>query len=324
MKFNISGLLGAADGVAHLLGAGMMSDTLKSAITPYLNQYNAEKASALDWKHNKQLAIWNMLSQDEANKRTESLQREAWQRDDTSYQRTVKDMNAAGINPLLIGGAQGSSAASFSGGSAGSSTPTNVSEFPQGVSPLSYLMQIAQFGADYKFRDAENNLKENMFEDSKARGKAQDDRADVASSDAHSEHNVQMQILAAERRKAEADASLAEHDLKQQKTLGYSNSSTDKYKTGKEVAYEAVKAANAVSEASKPKPKEKLESAPVQSNKSVLTRNQQDFYDWLYKFNSFDAKEYLNAVESKDYEKQMKIFNHHNQRYMRSIKKYRR
>jgi len=41
------------------------------------------------------------LSQASANRKNIKLQREAWARDDSAYQRTVSDLLAAGLNPML-------------------------------------------------------------------------------------------------------------------------------------------------------------------------------------------------------------------------------
>lgn len=89
------------------------------------------------------------LSQSSANKKNIALQREAWRRDDTAYQRTVSDMLAAGINPMLAV-SQGPSNPSSS---AAKVEPT--SELGRGVSSALQALALQQQQANIRLTDAQ-------------------------------------------------------------------------------------------------------------------------------------------------------------------------
>lgn len=59
---------------------------------------------------NKAIADQNLAFQREQQDYEEALQKQIFEREDTSYQRTVADMKASGLNPLSMGGTNGSGA----------------------------------------------------------------------------------------------------------------------------------------------------------------------------------------------------------------------
>ena len=65
---------------------------------------NADNTNAL----NKQIADENLAFQKENLEYQKALQQQIFEREDTSYQRTAKDMLAAGLNPLSMAGTNGS------------------------------------------------------------------------------------------------------------------------------------------------------------------------------------------------------------------------
>lgn len=70
------------------------------------NLEQVEKTNAV----NKAIADQNLQFQREQQNYEENLQKEIFNREDTAYQRTVADMNASGLNPLSMGGTNGSGA----------------------------------------------------------------------------------------------------------------------------------------------------------------------------------------------------------------------
>lgn len=122
--------LAAAGSVASALGTAALKDA-----GSIFNSVLGYKSSSQANKINKQMAMnsialqqYSQLRQEQQNTRDYNFQREQFeynkalnaqqmQREDTQYQRTVKDMTAAGINPILINGASTNTmtASSFSG-----------------------------------------------------------------------------------------------------------------------------------------------------------------------------------------------------------------
>lgn len=89
------------------------------------------------------------LSQASANRKNIALQREAWARDDSAYQRTVSDMLAAGLNPMLAV-SQGPANASSS-----AATVQPVDALGKGVSSAAQVLGMQQQQANIELTRAQ-------------------------------------------------------------------------------------------------------------------------------------------------------------------------
>lgn len=85
----------------------------------------------------------------------------------TSYQRAVKDMQAAGLNPML---AYSQGGASSPGGSAASAVqpPAMLNKAGAGLAGAAQIAQTTNTQADTKLKEAEARLKDQQVEQSKA------------------------------------------------------------------------------------------------------------------------------------------------------------
>lgn len=102
------------------------------------NQVNRDITSQTN-AMNYDVAMQNLGFQRELQEYQKALQKEIFEREDTSYQRTAKDMMAAGLNPLSMQGTNGS-------GEAIAISPLNNSFQAQQSSPMQAAqMQSAQF-----------------------------------------------------------------------------------------------------------------------------------------------------------------------------------
>lgn len=109
------------------------------------NQTNLNIANQTN-KMNYDVAMQNLGFQRELQEYNKALQQQMFEREDTSYQRTARDMLAAGLNPLSMQGTNGS-------GEAIALSPLNNSFQAQQASPMAAAqsqavkMQAAQFQA---------------------------------------------------------------------------------------------------------------------------------------------------------------------------------
>lgn len=104
------------------------------------NQANRDIASETN-AMNYDVAMQNLGFQRELQEYQQALQEQIFDREDTSYQRTAKDMLAAGLNPLAMQGTNGS-------GEAVALSPLNNSFQAQQPNPMQAAqMQAAQFNA---------------------------------------------------------------------------------------------------------------------------------------------------------------------------------
>lgn len=106
------------------------TNTKNAEITESVNATNKEIAEATNLANkeiqektnatNKEIAEQNLLFQKQQQEYEEALQERIFEREDTSYQRTVEDMKKAGLNPLSMSGTNGS------GGVVGRTTSNNT------------------------------------------------------------------------------------------------------------------------------------------------------------------------------------------------------
>lgn len=107
-------MLSEGAGAIGALG-GMLASTAGNIWSNITGKANTEATN----KTNKEIALWNILQQQQTNKINygmfkenldyqKALNEQIMQREDTSYQRTVADMRKAGLNPLTMSGLNGS------------------------------------------------------------------------------------------------------------------------------------------------------------------------------------------------------------------------
>lgn len=183
--------------IAALL-AGAASQAAKAGFDIYdrasaLSQYNLNRKdskSLTDW--NKNLSLWSAIESKKQSDWENRFSREQFEyqkslnqtlmdREDTAFQRQVKDMQAAGINPILSSGATAQSlgatsigagstpsASGASGSQASGSGASSVSE-----SQLADIILTAQKQKDDKENaQAQYSLASQEFEETKAQNKS--------------------------------------------------------------------------------------------------------------------------------------------------------
>lgn len=237
--------------------------------------YRASGAS--NWSQNKwarnnfMLAQYESLRDQQNADRNMAFQREqfayqqrendiARQREDTMYQRSVADMQKAGINPLVgVGGSAGAfSSTSFSGPSSGSvSSSASVNPSEPDYSQLGRI-QLAQQASsllnDQTYRkdvvDAGKRADaQHEFEVTKHNDNLQLERDKLAASNATTDAQLaeqrltgeaQRKLLAAQALKVLTDNKDAEYEYKYKKDRGISSLSSEKYILGKEIMQDVV------------------------------------------------------------------------------------
>lgn len=174
VRAEIVPILAAFGGAAKAVGSSVLANAGSLAASFLSSQLGGSANST-----NKMLALRALQLQQyqsavdqSQNARDYAFQREQFEyqkglnqlqmdREDRQYQRTVKDMNAAGINPIIMNGAStgslsfsGSSGAGSSGGSYGASANQQGNDFNQlkDVSLLDGLQALSNLSNDESYR----------------------------------------------------------------------------------------------------------------------------------------------------------------------------
>ena len=105
---SVLGLIGS--GASALAGSGavgpLISGLFGASNTDKTNRANKDAVDAQN-KSNELIAQQNLAFQRENLDYQKALQQKIFEREDSSYQRTVKDMRAAGLSPLAMNGTNG-------------------------------------------------------------------------------------------------------------------------------------------------------------------------------------------------------------------------
>lgn len=307
--------------MAILAIAGKAHDELSKNGSNFINQYFSRRAEERAYNREKQFFMWDAVLQNYFANRSESMQREAWDRDDNSYQRTVKDMRAAGLNPLMMSGTTNSDAVSF-GGSASASVPQGQGTQFEGSDVSSLLSAIAQYQLDKEALNEQKNVNRGADE-SRVKADRIADAEEQRAKDLHDEEmkqqRIQTQILEAEKKKADVDAEDASYELGYKRSHGYSSTSNDKVKLAKETAGTAKEAVEKVA-------KPILEA---EKNKTVIpqkseSNNLSDFSEWLRIKHESAYKDYKLALADGDTRRVEQIRQHFRNEFMNSSKEFRR
>lgn len=175
---------------------------------------------------NRDAFILQYLQQEQNRQREEAMQREAWQREDESYQRTVKDMRQAGLNPLSLQGATGTSFSGLSSESASLQSPnTQAEQFDTSSIPQYLSLELER--RDQKHR---HTIEDEASKDSHR-----------ASEDEHNESLKRQELLEVQKRDALANAVDKEYETKWKSEHNVSSSSDSKVNAVKEVAGDITK-----------------------------------------------------------------------------------
>lgn len=306
--------------MAILAVAGKAHDELSKNGSNFINQYFSRKAEERAYNREKQFFIWDAVLQNYFANRSEGMQREAWDRDDNSYQRTVKDMRAAGLNPLMMSGTTNSDAVSF-GGSASASAPQGQGTQFEGSDVSSLLSSIAQYQLDKEALNEQKNVNRGNDE---SRVKAdnlasnQDKRAQDLHKEEVKQQEVQTAILNAQKKKAEIEASDAQYELTHKQKYGYASSSPEKVKLAKETV------GNVKDVAEKILPKDNRTEIKTQSasDSSQGEKNLNDFATWLSHVDTVAYNTYMSPYVSQGEKEQ--IVQRFRNRFMNASKDFKR
>lgn len=306
--------------MAILAIAGKAHDELSKNGSNFINQYFSRKAEERAYNREKQFFIWDAVLQNYFANRSESMQREAWDRDDTSYQRTVKDMRAAGLNPLMMSGTTNSDAVSF-GGSASAAAPQGQGTQFEGSDVSSLLSSIAQYQLDKEALNEQKSVNRGADESRVKADKiadAQEQRAKDLHDEEMKQQRIQTQILEAEKSKADSDAADAAYELSYKRKYGFSTQSSDKVKAAKETAGTVKAAAEKVAQP----------ILDAEKNKTVIpqkneSNNLSDFSEWLRIKHESAYKDYKLALADGDTGKINRIRQAFRNEFMNSSKEFR-
>lgn len=175
---------------------------------------------------NRDAFILQYLQQEQNRQREEAMQREAWQREDKSYQRTVEDMRQAGLNPLSLQGATGTSFSGLSSESASLQSPnTQAEQFDTSSIPQYLSLELER--RDQKHR---HTIEDEASSDSHR-----------ASMDEHNESLKRQQLLEAQEEEALAKADDQAYETKWKRDHNVSSNSDSKVNAVKEVAGDITK-----------------------------------------------------------------------------------
>lgn len=306
--------------MAILAIAGKAHDELSKNGSNFINQYFSRRAEERAYNREKQFFIWDAVLQNYFANRSESMQREAWDRDDNSYQRTVKDMRAAGLNPLMMSGTTNSDAVSF-GGSSSASAPQGQGTQLEGSDVSSLLSSIAQYQLDKEALNEQKNVNRGNDEsrvNADRIANAQEQRAKDLHDEEMKQQRVQTQILEAQKKKADVDADDASYELNYKRSHGYSSTSNDKVKLAKETVGTAK---DAVEKVAQP-------ILDAEKNKTVISQkndsnNLSDFSEWLRIKHEAVYKDYKLALADGDTRRIEQIRQKFRNEFMNSSKEFR-
>lgn len=263
--------------VLAVLGKSI-ADNSGSVLSSILSYRAAKSSNALQSKwarNNFMLAQYESLRDQQNTDRNLAFQKQqfayqqrendiARQREDTLYQRSVADMQKAGINPLVgVGGSAGAfSSTSFSGASSGSvSSSASVNPSEPDYSQLGRI-QLAQQASSllndqtYRRDTADASKRADAaqaFEETKHADQMRLERDKLNAANATSDAQLSEQRLTGEAQRkliaAQALKTLTENDdlkyeHKYKQDRGISSLSSDKYKLGKEIMQDVANSAS--------------------------------------------------------------------------------
>ena len=171
----------SAPSVASTLGA------IGAAVAPSVIQAGASMAGAIDYNQtmrdtnketnqtNMAIANQNLGFQRSVLDYNKQLQQQIFNREDTSYQRTVADMRAAGLSPLMMQGTNGAGEAIALTAPNNSYQHTPLSDYKSPIDAFASLNPIGFLSSleDLKAKRLQNQLASDTYDYSKAKIKAE-------------------------------------------------------------------------------------------------------------------------------------------------------